>query len=118
MRLTISRKFSLVFLTLILINLLVGGIGVLNMQHIIQKTDEINTKWIDGIKGITSINYVTEHLSSKEKDFLIYTDKSKMDILDQEMNQIMEDINQKLDNYEKTISTDKEQKLFGDFKLK
>lgn len=37
MRLTISRKFSLVFLTLILINLLVGGIGVLNMQHIIQK---------------------------------------------------------------------------------
>ncbi|ARB38546.1 methyl-accepting chemotaxis protein [Bacillus subtilis] len=112
MRLTISRKFSLVFLTLILINLLVGGIGVLNMQHIIQKTDEINTKWIDGIKGITSINYVTEHLSSKEKDFLIYTDKSKMDTLDQEMNQIMEDINQKLANYEKTISTDKEQKLF------
>ncbi|MGG4364039.1 methyl-accepting chemotaxis protein [Bacillus subtilis] len=112
MRLTISRKFSLVFLTLILINLLVGGICVLNMQHIIQKTDEINTKWIDGIKGITSINYVTEHLSSKEKDFLIYTDKSKMDTLDQEMNQIMEDINQKLDNYEKTISTDKEQKLF------
>ncbi|MDK2599977.1 methyl-accepting chemotaxis protein [Bacillus stercoris] len=112
MRLTISRKFSLVFLTLILINLLVGGIGVLNMQHIIQKTDEINTKWIDGIKDITSINYVTEHLSSKEKDFLIYTDKSKMDTLDQEMNQIMEDINQKLDSYKKTISTDKEQKLF------
>ncbi|QHM19193.1 Methyl-accepting chemotaxis protein McpB [Bacillus subtilis] len=112
MRLTISRKFSLVFLTLILINLLVGGIGVLNMQHIIQKTDEINTKWIDGIKGITSINYVTEHLSSKEKDFLIYTDKSKMDTLDLEMNQIIEDINQKLDNYEKTISNDKEQKLF------
>ena len=51
---------------------------------------------------------LTEHLSSKEKDFLIYTDKSKMDTLDQEMNQIMEDINQKLDNYEKTISTDKE----------
>lgn len=118
MRLTISRKFSLVFLTLILINLLVGGIGVLNMQHIIQKTDEINTKWIDGIKGITSINYVTEHLSSKEKDFLIYTDKSKMDTLDQEMNQIMEDINQKLDNYEKTISTDKEQKLFEQLQTK
>lgn len=118
MRLTISRKFSLVFLTLILINLLVGGIGVLNMQHIIQKTDEINTKWIDGIKGVTSINYVTEHLSSKEKDFLIYTDKSKMDTLDQEMNQIMEDINQKLDNYEKTISTDKEQKLFEQLQTK
>ncbi|MFB0634424.1 methyl-accepting chemotaxis protein [Bacillus rugosus] len=112
MRLTISRKFSLVFLTLILINLLVGGIGVFNMQHIIQKTDEINTKWIDGIKEITSINYLTEHLSSKEKDFLIYTDKSKMDTLDQEMNQILEDINQKLDSYQKTISNDKEQKLF------
>ncbi|WP_276731300.1 methyl-accepting chemotaxis protein [Bacillus sp. (in: firmicutes)] len=112
MRLTISRKFSLVFLTLILINLLIGGIGAFNMQHIIQKTDEINTKWIDGIKDITSINYLTEHLSSKEKDFLIFTDKSKMDTLDQEMNQIIEDINQKLDSYEKTISTDKEQKLF------
>ena len=35
-----------------------------------------------------------------------------MDTLDQEINQIIEDINQKLDNYEKTISTDKEQKLF------
>ncbi|OBA02712.1 chemotaxis protein [Bacillus subtilis] len=112
MRLTISRKFSLVFLTLILINLLIGGIGAFNMQHIIQKTDEINTKWIDGIKDITSINYLTEHLSSKEKDFLIFTDKSKMDTLDQEMNQIIEDINQKLDSYEKTISNDKEQKLF------
>ncbi|MBK4204471.1 methyl-accepting chemotaxis protein [Bacillus subtilis] len=112
MRLTISRKFSLVFLTLILINLLVGGIGAFNMQHIIQKTDEINTKWIDGIKEITSINYLTEHLSSKEKDFLIFTDKSKMDTLDQEMNQILKDINQKLDSYEKTISNDKEQKLF------
>ncbi|MFT4399303.1 methyl-accepting chemotaxis protein [Bacillus sp. SW14] len=112
MRLTISRKFSLVFLTLILINLLVGGIGAFNMQHIIQKTDEINTKWIDGIKEITSVNYLTEHLSSKEKDFLIYTEKSKMDTLDQEMNQILEDIKQKLDSYEKTISNDKEQKLF------
>lgn len=55
MRLTISRKFSLVFLTLILINLLVGGIAAFNMRHIIQKTDEINTKWIDGIKEITSL---------------------------------------------------------------
>lgn len=35
-----------------------------------------------------------------------------MDTLDQEMNQIIEDINQKLDNYEKTISNEKEQKLF------
>ncbi|MGY2644793.1 methyl-accepting chemotaxis protein [Bacillus inaquosorum] len=112
MRLTISRKFSLVFLTLILINLLIGGIGAFNMQHIIQKTDEINTKWIDGIKEITSINYLTEHLSSKEKDFLIFTDKSKMDTLEQDMNQILEDINQKLDSYDKTISNDKEQKLF------
>lgn len=112
MRLTISRKFSLVFLTLILINLLVGGIGAYNMQHIIQKTDEINTKWINGIKNITSINYLTEHLSSKEKDFLLFTDKSKMDTLEQDMNQILNDINQKLDSYEKTISTDKEQKLF------
>ncbi|QIW81411.1 methyl-accepting chemotaxis protein [Bacillus tequilensis] len=114
MRLTISRKFSLVFLTLILINLLIGGIGAFNMKQIIEKTDEINTKWIDGIKAITSINYLTEHLSSKEKEFLIYTDKSKMDTLDQDMNQIMEDINQKLDSYKKTISNDKEQKLFGE----
>lgn len=116
MRLTISRKFSLVFLTLILINLLIGGIGAFNMQHIIKKTDEINTKWIDGIKEITSINYLTEHLSSKEKDFLIYTDKDKMDTLDQDMNQILKDINEKLDNYEKTISNDKERSIFEQLK--
>ncbi|MDG3072836.1 methyl-accepting chemotaxis protein [Bacillus halotolerans] len=116
MRLTISRKFSLVFLTLILINLLIGGIGALNMQHIIKKTDEINTKWIDGIKEITSINYLTEHLSSKEKDFLIYTDKDKLDTLDQDMNQILKDINEKIDNYEKTISNDKERSIFEQLK--
>ncbi|MGN7374669.1 HAMP domain-containing methyl-accepting chemotaxis protein [Bacillus halotolerans] len=116
MRLTISRKFSLVFLTLILINLLIGGIGAFNMQHIIKKTDEINTKWIDGIKEITSINYLTEHLSSKEKDFLIYTDKDKLDTLDQDMNQILKDINEKLDNYEKTISNDKERSIFEQLK--
>lgn len=116
MRLTISRKFSLVFLTLILINLLIGGIGAFNMQHIIKKTDEINTKWIDGIKEITSINYLTEHLSSKEKDFLIYTDKDKMDTLEQDMNQILKDINEKLDNYEKTISNDKERSIFEQLK--
>ncbi|MCC2930759.1 methyl-accepting chemotaxis protein [Bacillus sp. LBG-1-113] len=116
MRLTISRKFSLVFLTLILINLLIGGIGAFNMQHIIKKTDEINTKWIDGIKEITSINYLTEHLSSTEKDFLIYTDKDKMDTLEQGMNQILKDINEKLDNYEKTISNDKERSIFEQLK--
>lgn len=116
MRLTISRKFSLIFLTLILINLLIGGIGAFNMQHIIKKTDEINTKWIDGIKEITSINYLTEHLSSKEKDFLIYTDKDKLDTLDQDMNQILKDINEKLDNYEKTISNDKERSIFEQLK--
>ncbi|MCY8814877.1 MCP four helix bundle domain-containing protein, partial [Bacillus atrophaeus] len=59
MRLTISRKFSLVFISLMVIMLLVGGLGALNMQHIIKKTDEINTKWIDGIKEITTINYLT-----------------------------------------------------------
>ncbi|MCI3986954.1 methyl-accepting chemotaxis protein [Bacillus vallismortis] len=114
MRLTISRKFSLVFLTLILINLLIGGIGAFNMQHIIQKTDEINTRWIDGIKQITSINYLTEHLSSKEKDFLIYTEKEKMDTLEKEMSQILNELNQTLDNYEKTIfsNSSKERKLF------
>ncbi|MEC1634414.1 HAMP domain-containing methyl-accepting chemotaxis protein [Bacillus mojavensis] len=116
MRLTISRKFSLVFLTLILINLLIGGIGAFNMQHIIKKTDEINTKWIDGIKEITSINYLTEHLSSTEKDFLIYSDKDKMDTLEQDMNQILKDINEKLDNYEKTISNDKERSIFEQLK--
>ncbi|WP_339191537.1 methyl-accepting chemotaxis protein [Bacillus sp. FSL K6-1003] len=116
MRLTISRKFSLVFLTLILINLLTGGIGAFNMQHIIKKTDEINTKWIDGIKEITSINYLTEHLSATEKDFLIYTDKDKMDTLEQDMNQILKDINEKLDNYEKTISNDKERSIFEQLK--
>ncbi|MCY8511213.1 methyl-accepting chemotaxis protein [Bacillus mojavensis] len=116
MRLTISRKFSLVFLTLILINLLIGGIGAFNMQHIIKKTDEINTKWIDGIKEITSINYLTEHLSATEKDFLIYTDKDKMDMLEQDMNQILKDINEKLDNYEKTISNDKERSIFEQLK--
>ncbi|MEC1613730.1 HAMP domain-containing methyl-accepting chemotaxis protein [Bacillus mojavensis] len=116
MRLTISRKFSLVFLTLILINLLIGGIGAFNMQHIIKKTDEINTKWIDGIKEITSINYLTEHLSSTEKDFLIYTEKDKMDTLEQDMNQILKDINEKLDNYEKTISNDKERSIFEQLK--
>ncbi|MEK4379568.1 HAMP domain-containing methyl-accepting chemotaxis protein [Bacillus sp. FSL R5-0434] len=116
MRLTISRKFSLVFLTLILINLLIGGIGAFNMQHIIKKTDEINTKWIDGIKEITSINYLTEHLSSTEKDFLIYTDKDKMDTLEQDMNQILKDINEKLGNYEKTISNDKERSIFEQLK--
>ncbi|MGX4767416.1 methyl-accepting chemotaxis protein [Bacillus mojavensis] len=116
MRLTISRKFSLVFLTLILINLLIGGIGAFNMQHIIKKTDEINTKWIDGIKEITSINYLTEHLSATEKDFLIYTDKDKMDTLEQGMNQILKDINEKLDNYEKTISNDKERSIFEQLK--
>ncbi|MEC1667235.1 HAMP domain-containing methyl-accepting chemotaxis protein [Bacillus mojavensis] len=116
MRLTISRKFSLVFLTLILINLLIGGIGAFNMQHIIKKTDEINTKWIDGIKEITSINYLTEHLSSTEKDFLIYTDKDKMDTLEQDMNQILKNINEKLDNYEKTISNDKERSIFEQLK--
>ncbi|MEC1680858.1 HAMP domain-containing methyl-accepting chemotaxis protein [Bacillus mojavensis] len=116
MRLTISRKFSLVFLTLILINLLIGGIGAFNMQHIIKKTDEINTKWIDGIKEITSINYLTEHLSATEKDFLIYTDKDKMDTLEQDMNQILKDINEKLDNYEKTISNDKERSIFEQLK--
>ncbi|WP_039075491.1 methyl-accepting chemotaxis protein [Bacillus sp. MSP13] len=114
MRLTISRKFSLVFLTLILINLLIGGIGAFNMQHIIQKTDEINTRWIDGIKQITSVNYLTEHLSSKEKDFLIYTEKEKMDTLEKEMSQILNELNQTLDNYEKTIfsNSSKERKLF------
>ncbi|MEC1750855.1 methyl-accepting chemotaxis protein [Bacillus mojavensis] len=116
MRLTISRKFSLVFLTLILVNLLIGGIGAFNMQHIIKKTDEINTKWIDGIKEITSINYLTEHLSSTEKDFLIYTDKDKMDTLEQDMNQILKDINEKLDNYEKTVSNDKERSIFEQLK--
>lgn len=52
MRLTISRKFSLVFLTLILINLLVGGIGAFNMQHIIQKTDEINKNGLTASKKL------------------------------------------------------------------
>ncbi|WP_406620901.1 methyl-accepting chemotaxis protein [Bacillus atrophaeus] len=112
MRLTISRKFSLVFISLMIIMLLVGGSGALNMQHIIKKTDEINTKWIDGIKEITTINYLTEHLSAQEKDFLIYKDKEKMDSLEKTMGTTLNEVNDKLKLYEKTISSSKEREVY------
>lgn len=112
MRLTISRKFSLVFATLIVIMMLIAGLGALNMQFLIRQTDDMNTNWIEGIKQITTVNYLTEHLSSQEKEYLINKDKTKLETIRESMDQTLNEIDKSLTNYKNTISGAKEQKIY------
>ncbi|KXZ20917.1 chemotaxis protein [Bacillus nakamurai] len=112
MRLTISRKFSLVFATLIVIMMLTAGLGALNMQFLIRQTNDMNTKWIDGIKQITKVDYLTEHLSSQEKEYLINKDKTKLETIRKSMDQTLNEIDKSLTDYKKTISSAKEQKIY------
>ncbi|MCY8815186.1 MCP four helix bundle domain-containing protein, partial [Bacillus atrophaeus] len=60
----------------------------------------------------TTINYLTEHLSAQEKDFLIYKDKEKMDSLEKKMGTTLNEVNDKLELYEKTISSSKEREIY------
>ncbi|MBY8911409.1 MCP four helix bundle domain-containing protein [Bacillus sp. YC2] len=112
MRLTISRKFTLVFATLIVIMMLTAGLGALNMQFLIRQTNDMNTKWIDGIKQITTVDYFTEHLSSQEKEYLINKDKTKLETIREAMDQSLNEIDKRLTDYKKTISSAKEQKIY------
>ncbi|MBT2572710.1 MCP four helix bundle domain-containing protein [Bacillus sp. ISL-51] len=112
MRLTISRKFTLVFATLIVIMMLTAGLGALNMQFLIRETNDMNTKWIDGIKQITTVDYFTEHLSSQEKEYLINKDKTKLETIREAMDQSLNEIDKRLADYKKTISSAKEQKIY------
>ncbi|NSL52337.1 methyl-accepting chemotaxis protein [Calidifontibacillus erzurumensis] len=103
MKWPVGRKLYTGFILLQLMIIGTGFIGVKGMDNLNNEMKEITTSWMPGVESINKIRYFTEHLLTLEFKYLINADDEISQKLLSEMEKTIANIENELNNYEKTI---------------
>jgi methyl-accepting chemotaxis protein len=115
MRLTIKAKLAGAFSLLLLITALLGGVGIMKMASINDRSTEITTNWMPSTNVVNQINTATSDLRVAQLVHVATTDQAGMAKADDDIRKIMADIKDKRQRYEKLISSDEERGIYNQF---
>lgn len=118
LRLTVSRKLYVGFISVLIIMGILGAISITSMQNINEKSTEITGTWLPGVEAINNINYLSSYLSSLEYKYVIEPDEKKLVLLEEKMTATFSEMDKALKEYESKITLDEEQKHFDTLKEK
>lgn len=93
----------------------IGGIGVRNMNKINESVDYL---YYNTIPSVTSVNRIDKNLLSiyqDEKLMMHIKDKNEINELVKQVNNLMEDNDKQIEIYKSTIDDEGERKLFNEF---
>ena len=118
MRLTIKTKLAAAFSFLLLITALLGGVGVVKMASINDRSTEITENWMPSTNLVNQINTATSDLRVAQLTHVATLDERGMQQVDEELRRILADIRDKRQRYEKLISSDEERGIYNQFSEK
>ncbi|TSI09001.1 methyl-accepting chemotaxis protein [Lysinibacillus sp. BW-2-10] len=117
-RFTVSKKLYVGFLSIIIFLALLGGISIIGMNAINEKSTEIADNWLPSVKTINNINYLTEHIRALEYSYSLKSDKSELDKIEKEISETLSAIDKAFEEYEGLILLEEEQKNFNELREK
>ncbi|KMY49595.1 methyl-accepting chemotaxis protein [Peribacillus loiseleuriae] len=115
---TVAKKLYIGFISVLLIMGILGWVSISNMLSMNDKTKEIANNWLPGTATINNINYLTEHITALEYEYLLKPNSLELKKLEEEMNNTFSEIDTSFDYYEKTITLEEDRKNFDALKEK
>ncbi len=108
---------KLICMTAILLMALVGlgYFSVLQLQEVNQKSTDISTNWLPSTINVQRINTLTSDYRIYEINYIYARDKQALDSFEQGMHNILHELAIVRKNYEKFITSQKEQDIYDKF---
>ncbi|MDS0526257.1 methyl-accepting chemotaxis protein [Clostridium sp. SHJSY1] len=110
---TIKGKLISIFSVLILVMAFLGIYSSINLKNINDISTNISNEVIPGIQYAEELNTMTSDFRIIEYEHIIADDKKTMDLKETEINELEIKIEEKFEDYKKTITTKEDEELFN-----
>lgn len=112
MKLTVGKKIVFSFAIIILFLVIIGIVSSNRLLFIDEKIQNVVESWLPGVEAINNFNYLSEHIITLTLRHRVTSDAQEMQQLEQQREEAISQANEILNNYEKTIYLDADQKNF------
>lgn len=110
----LGKRLTLGFGLLALLILIQGAIALSKMADMNQRQNETSYNWLPSIEAIAKVRYTITRYRVFALRPLIDTSASALDKAETRLNEVGEDVNKALQQYEGLISEDEERKIFNE----
>lgn len=116
--LKISAKLIASFLVVLSLTAFMGIFSTIQLGAVNDTTKEITSYWLPSVRLVQEVRFHFTEYRVRVARHIMATDPAEMEQIDQEVAAKLDDIKAVRESYEKTITTDEEQKLNEDFAAK
>ncbi|MCU6710632.1 methyl-accepting chemotaxis protein [Paenibacillus sp. J5C_2022] len=113
MKVTVGKKLYAGFIGLLLLMMLIGATGIYQMFNMDKKTQMITTSWMPGVETINKISYLKEYVLTLTLTHILSTDAEVKAGAEKDREELLVQLKETADNYEKTIYLDEDRENFN-----
>lgn len=117
-RFSVGKKLYLGFASVLVIMGISIAIAIYSMFNMNEKTDKIVDMWLPGVESINNINYLTEHISALEYQYMLRENPEVTKQIEEEIAETLSAINSVMAEYEQTIYLQEDREHFDALKQK
>ncbi|KGM95638.1 chemotaxis protein [Clostridium novyi A str. 4552] len=114
-KLTISTRIIAMIFIAIISMMIIGGVGILNMNKINKSSKYLNNITIPSLNSINKIDKNLLNIYQNEKLMIYIKDKNEINELREQINNLQKDNDKQIKTYKSTIDDEEEKKIFNEF---
>ncbi|MFM1652493.1 methyl-accepting chemotaxis protein [Brevibacillus sp. B_LB10_24] len=112
---TVRKKVITGFCVILGLLLFLGALAVFQMSRMGDQTEEIKQNWMPSVEVMGWMNGAVSDVARLVQGIGLESDQSRMDEIEKELNQLLEEMAKRQKEYEPLISSDEEQALYDKF---
>lgn len=115
---TVAKKIYTGFFTVVVITALLGILSILNMEKLNDNSTDLTDRWMINLELINEINYLTEHISVLQHQYVLEPKNSEMKEIENNFTTTFSELDKKIEEYDGRITLEENRKNFDEFKQK
>ncbi|WP_050632364.1 MCP four helix bundle domain-containing protein [Bacillus andreraoultii] len=115
---TVAKKIYTGFFTVVVITALLGILSILNMEKLNDNSTDLTDRWMINLELINEINYLTEHISVLQHQYVLEPNNSEMKEIENNFTTTFSELDKKIEEYDGRITLEENRKNFDEFKQK
>lgn len=115
---TVAKKIYTGFFTVVVITALLGILSILNMEKLNDNSTDLTDRWMINLELINEINYLTEHISVLQHQYVLEPNNSEMKEIENNFTTTFSELDKKIEEYDGRITLEENRKNFDEFKKK
>lgn len=118
MKYTVAKKLYTGFFTVVTITALLGILSIINMEKLNSNSTDLTERWMLNLELINEINYLTEHISVLQHQYVLEPKNSEMKEIENNFTTTFSELDKKIEEYDGRITLEENRKNFDEFKQK